>query len=507
MMTVEHVLTPPREHGRARRTVAAIGVHLLRALGLSVGLALLSASSGLSQERTVERILRDQRVDIAERGWMGLSVRVTFTERTGAPPDARVRILRTVDGGPASLAGIIPGDVIHSIDGERLTMERWSNFTDDLRPRVRVRLGMDRGRVSREVLLTTATRPSLPPIPVGLTTYLDSVRTSFRAQLVLARSRWATRDYVTLLIAGDSVERTSVHILDQTRANAVRHRTRTRPETRERQPESSRDTDGAPMARGFSWATGPGGRMTWVMTGDSLERWSLPRTDFVVSSVRPTSRYTSVRSTDSALPLEYLLLSSVAADSVKSAIVQLREQLNDVHEATRRRELEIVQVVPRRTRGTDLADRELDRLKSDDARVTEELSGLAMRLAEIGSVERESRMRAAGDARATVQWSRPVTAHLVGRNFVGGAQFSDMNPELATYFGTDRGVLVIQVLSGTPASEAGLIPGDVVTGVGGSDIEDLRSFRDRLNRVYSLERGAVLSLIRRRAQLFVTLSR
>ena len=73
MMTVERVLTPPRKHGRARRTVAAIGVDLLRALGLSVGLALLSASSGLSQERTVERILRDQRVDVAERGWMGLS--------------------------------------------------------------------------------------------------------------------------------------------------------------------------------------------------------------------------------------------------------------------------------------------------------------------------------------------------------------------------------------------------------------------------------------------------
>ena len=480
---------------------------VLRALGISVGLALLTASSGFSQESTVERIIRIQRLDVAERGWMGLSVRVTLTERTGGPPDARVRILRIVDGGPASLAGIVPGDVIHSIDGQRLTMERWSNFTDDLRPRVRVRLGMDRGRVSREVLLTTATRPSLPPVPEGLTTYLDSVRTSFRTQLESARSRWATRDYVTLLIAGDSVERTSVHILDQTRANAVRHRTRTRPETRERQPESSRDTDG-PLARGFSLATGPGGRMTWVMTGDSLERWSLPRTDFVVSSVRPTSRYTSVRSTHSALPLEYLLLSSVAADSVKSAIVQLREQLNDVHEATRRRELEIVQVVPRRTRGTDLADRELDLLKSDDARVTEALSGLAMRLAEIGSVERESRMRAAGgDARATVQWSRPVTAHLVGRNFVGGAQFSDMNPELAAYFGTDRGVLVIQVLSGTPASEAGLMPGDVVTGVGGSDIEDLRSFRDRLNQVYALQRGAVLSLIRRREKLFVTLSR
>ena len=116
-------------------------------------------------------------------------------------------------------------------------------------------------------------------------------------------------------------------------------------------------------------------------------------------------------------------------------------------------------------------------------------------------------MRAVGGAREAVQWSHSVTAHLMGRNFVGGAQFSDLNPELARYFGTERGVLVIQVLRGTPSSEAGLMPGDVVTGVSGSDIEDLRSFRNVLNQVYSRQRGAVLSLIRRGEQVFVTLSR
>ena len=511
MMTVGRLVTPAREHGRASRIGAALCRGSLRVFAVAATLAVLSASSGSGQERPIEPVRRaqqvNQRVNQAERGWIGFSVRATFTERIDGPSEARVRVLRTVDRGPASLAGIVPGDVIHSIDGERLTRERWRSFTDDLRPRVRVRFGIDRGRASREVLLTTEARPNLPPVPQGLTAHLDSVRTSFRTQLESARSVWSTRDYVTLLIAGDSVEQTSIRILNQARANAVRYRFGMRSGNVERDIRLVPAPGGTPMVSGFSLATGPGGRMIWVMAGDSVEDWSLPRADFVGSSVQPGSRYSAVRSTASALPLEYLLLTSVKADSVKSAIVQLREQLSEVHEATRLREIEIVEVVRRPRQGSDRADRELAQLRSDDVRVSEELARLATRLAEIGSVERESRMRRAGGAQETVQWSRPVTAHLIGRNFVGGAQFSDLNPELAAYFGTDRGVLVIQVLSGTPSSEAGLMPGDVVTGVGGSDIEDLRSFRNLLNQVYSRQRGAVLSVIRRREQVFITLSR
>lgn len=83
-----------------------------------------------------------------------------------------------------------------------------------------------------------------------------------------------------------------------------------------------------------------------------------------------------------------------------------------------------------------------------------------------------------------------VTSHVVGQNFVGSAQFNDLNPQLGSYFGTDRGVLVIQVLSGTPCDEAGLAPGDVVTHVGDTEIDSVGEFRMVLNQVFARRRQA-----------------
>ena len=53
----------------------------------------------------------------------------------------------------------------------------------------------------------------------------------------------------------------------------------------------------------------------------------------------------------------------------------------------------------------------------------------------------------------------------------------DLKPELAQYFGVGRGVLVVDVAPGTPASMAGIVPGDVITRVdqvGVLSVEDLR---------------------------------
>jgi len=153
------------------------------------------------------------------------------------------------------------------------------------------------------------------------------------------------------------------------------------------------------------------------------------------------------------------------------------------------------------------ADAQLLRLRSDNEQVQEDLERLAVRLVEIGSNERETRMRAAGPTAESAVQVRPVTAYVVGRNFVGGAQFNDLNPQLGTYFGTDRGVLVIQVLSGTPSDEAGLVPGDVVTHVGDTEIDSVEGFRRALNRVLARRRQAELTLVRRGERVTATLSR
>ena len=242
---------------------------------------------------------------------------------------------------------------------------------------------------------------------------------------------WARQDYVPLLMASDSIERASSRILDLAR-NAVTY---------------------------------------------SFSRGTIA--DLMAPSRQGGNRYSVVWNTNAALPLEYLVLQSPEAASVKADIIRLRGTLTQVTEATRAREQEI----------------------------TEDLEQLAVRLAEIGSNERETRRQAVGFEGGLSVRVPPVTAHVVGQNFVGGAQFNDLNPRLGSYFGTDRGVLVIQVLSGTPSAEAGLVPGDVVTHVGDTEIDSVEGFRTVLNGVFARRRQADLTLVRRGERVVATLSR
>ena len=67
----------------------------------------------------------------------------------------------------------------------------------------------------------------------------------------------------------------------------------------------------------------------------------------------------------------------------------------------------------------------------------------------------------------------------LGARAIGGAEFTEMDPALADYFGTAGGVLTLRVLPETPADRAGLQAGDVI--IKAKDravrtVADLRSF-------------------------------
>ena len=395
-----------------------------------------------------------------ERGWIGIGVDLDLAEAQVAPGNLVVRVVRTVDGGPASAAGVVPGDIIRAINDEPVTMASWQDFTRNLRRGVDLTLRLDGAGRGRLVRLTTTSRPSLVPAPSGLTAHLDSVRRSFETQLRSKSAVWASRDYVTLLMEGEPIEDASARILDQARQNSVNYGLR-------------------PAARA----------------------------DFVAPSTPNGDRYTMLSNTDVALPFEYLMLRSPEADSVKTAIIHLRGELNEVAEATRVRERELRAIVELRARDLGDGDAQLIRLRSDNERVHDDLEQLAFRLAEIGSNERDSRMEARGIGASLTVHLRPVTAGVAGRNFVGGAQFNDLNPELGVYFGTERGVLVIQVLRGTPCDNAGLVPGDVVTHVGETAVDSVERFRSALNGVFAGERSAELTLMRKGERVSATLSR
>ncbi len=72
----------------------------------------------------------------------------------------------------------------------------------------------------------------------------------------------------------------------------------------------------------------------------------------------------------------------------------------------------------------------------------------------------------------------------LGQRVVAGAEVTPLNPELGGYFGTDQGVLVTQVVEGSPAHAAGLQPGDVVVEVAGEGVRSVPQLRSALERGY-----------------------
>jgi S1-C subfamily serine protease len=93
----------------------------------------------------------------------------------------------------------------------------------------------------------------------------------------------------------------------------------------------------------------------------------------------------------------------------------------------------------------------------------------------------------------------------VGSRAVAGAEFAELNPDLARYFhGARQGLLVLRVAPGTPAARAGLRAGDVLTRAGD---ETLNTIGD-LRRVVALgQRPLRIEIIRDGQQHVLSLPR
>jgi len=85
---------------------------------------------------------------------------------------------------------------------------------------------------------------------------------------------------------------------------------------------------------------------------------------------------------------------------------------------------------------------------------------------------------------------RPVPPPRAGRARLGMA-LSPLTDQLASYFGVKEGVLVSAVDAGSPAAQAGVRAGDVITSINGRTV---RTAADVAAQVLSAERGATLEL-------------
>ena len=72
-----------------------------------------------------------------------------------------------------------------------------------------------------------------------------------------------------------------------------------------------------------------------------------------------------------------------------------------------------------------------------------------------------------------------------------GAELSPLSDQLASYFGVEEGVLVSAVEAGSPAEQAGMRAGDVITAIGGRDVADPG---DAVSAVRRAMPGAILEI-------------
>ncbi len=101
-------------------------------------------------------------------------------------------------------------------------------------------------------------------------------------------------------------------------------------------------------------------------------------------------------------------------------------------------------------------------------------------------VRRRTRDGTEEPSRIIVRSPEPPLGPIVGlgQRVVAGAEVTPLNPGLGSYFGTEEGVLVTQVVEGSPAHGAGLRPGDVVVEVAGERVRSVPELRQALERGY-----------------------
>jgi membrane-associated protease RseP (regulator of RpoE activity) len=424
------------------------------------------------------------------RGWIGISV--TYTTAWMGGDETTVAVIdEVVDESPAARAGVQAGDTLTHLDGRPISREVLATVGRSIEVGDLIRLTISRGGWPREILVEAAPEPPnrriLTPDAGQVVIHLDSVRGAILQNL----------DSLRLSIAGlkvDSSGDLSIRIL--------------RP-----QPEPPAEDAWLNLTYRI-W--GPGG-----------------------DSIRMIPPEVLVFEPDLAVPFTAVVASTKETQELREQLKQVRSQLTESRreELAREREIRattqgpVEEILRRDERMQEIREREaalveeVNRLNAqlesasqsemrrqfaevqarreeavaNARRAREELSQRAWRQREDSAGVRERERER--DLLEEYELQRPLSYIIAGQSFVAGAQLQTLNPDLASYFQVDRGVLVTEVLEGTPAEEAGLLSGDVITQVGGERVSSLNDLRfgigyfERPLRLRVVRKGAPLEIV------------
>ncbi|RMH13542.1 MAG: PDZ domain-containing protein, partial [Gemmatimonadetes bacterium] len=438
----------------------------------------------------------------AGAGWLGVRADLHVTSHEDGRVTTRVVITEALSGGPARRAGVQPGDTVVRLDGRPLTLDGWMNAVRTLRPGERLRLTLARDGHHREVVVEAGRRPTFSPT---VAQQIDSVRAVLSQRLDSLAADIEAQSLVVARVSGaaDSLGVVTARLLDNVARLGYTPEVDRRLEVVLR-PDSVVVGDGS-----VSFFTADGRRVAGgVVTGPEA-RWQVDVGGDGAVATRLWTGEPRLGGEDD-VPFGLYVLRSPDADSLIQERARLRILATQAQEVMDRRLVELerrgitgraalrdrevrtarAEVAAARNRLIEVERRlnELKRLeltaRADSAQADQRARGTAARPeaprrdeaertgrtkpeargGRAGGVSRGGRGEGARPAVPTVEpyVPRTLTAGFAGRYLLGGAELSDLNEGLAAYFGVEAGVLVTDVLAGTPAAHAGLRAGDVV---------------------------------------------
>ena len=398
------------------------------------------------------------------RGWLGIEVE----QRSEVRAALRRMVVVRVDGNsPAEEAGVRAGDVLVGLDGAAASMDVLGALARRIRPGTPVPITIRREGEMRTLIVTAGVRP----VSLGFRSAED-----IADQIDSARNEIFRRMDSLMAVGLDSLD---VRVGQVQRLGTV--------------VISMGDS-----LRTFRFPRIPVGSR--IRAGRQTERRSpaprAPRIEYSFRFVPPAEPY----------PVEAFFFSSEEAEILRSELQQVRAEIsrNERIENQRQRELAdrlasgITRIDTSDARLVDLRER-LDELRLEARRVEEEMASTSRR----AMVVRESLERIPALAPLSDE-PRFRTPHLLGQRFVAGAELTALSRELAEYFAGEEGLLVTQVVTSSPADRAGLLPGDVITMVGGEVVRTVAEFRLALARS---DGEAEMQVVRREQTVTMTLPR
>jgi C-terminal processing protease CtpA/Prc len=427
----------------------------------------------LSQTGTAQEVSWSYRVP--SKGWIGITVDFTMSS-IGGVEETVVVISEVVDGSPAEAAGIQVGDTITQMNGRAASQRSFSSL--NLEPGDLVDFVVNREGGSREITVVAGERPRshiiVRPDIEEMAIKLDTLRWAILNDL----------DSLRLSIEGLHLDETGGDF----RIELLRRIS----------PEGD--------------LGGQGGVFRFTQRfSDTLFAFA--------PGVLPVAP-------DFAMPFEAFLVKTPETEALRAQLLKVKQELISVRrdELSRRRAIAaaiqgpVEEALSRDALFQELRAKEEELVAEEDvlsdrlARVSEEqmrrqwvdvearaqeASAYAQRTwaeaqRNLERLQEERTREAEEHYRQSLQRFRsPV---IVGQNLVYGADLAPLTPAMAEMLSAEQGVVVYEVIEGTPAAEIGLKDLDVIVQVAGQEIRSVGDFRVTLGM---LEKPISLVVIRK----------